>query len=273
MIRFYIFIILFGFNTAFAQQITGIVMNAVNQQPIEFVNIGIIGKNLGTVSNTKGKFNLQVDPAFCDDSIRFSSIGYDPQSIKIADLWKKNYNTIFLNKRDYDLSEVKIGPRIFEKRILGVTSKQKKIVAGFKNNLLGYECGILMKAQNTTVLKQLHINIADCSYDTIFYRLNIYKSMGEMKFENILQEPLYIRNCHEIIKDEIQVDLESKNIILDGDFLITLELVKDLGSGHLYFCTDLNQLTYFRKTSQANWEVAPIGVSISMVANVETLSK
>jgi hypothetical protein len=63
--------------------------------------------------------------------------------------------------------------------------------------------------------------------------------------------------------------LRSKDILTNGDFLITLEHIKDLGEGHLLFCAGLGTKTYFKKTSQGKWEAVPVGVSISVVADVE----
>jgi len=92
---------------------------------------------------------------------------------------------------------------------------------------------------------------------------------GEMDFENILRAPIYIKMPKETVKDEIQIDLQSKNISVEGNFLVTLEHVKDLGKGNLHFCAGLSNKTYFRKTSQGKWETVPIGISISVLVDVE----
>jgi hypothetical protein len=162
-----------------------------------------------------------------------------------------------------------VRPRVFKERTLGVTTKFKKISAGFKDNMLGYECGILMKVKKSAFLKKVNINISNCSYDTIFYRVNIYKVHGKMDFENILREPVYLKMPKKSVGEGIVIDLAAKNIVVDGDFLVTLEHVKDLGPGNLYFCAGLSSKTYFRKTSQGKWETVPVGVSISVVADVE----
>jgi hypothetical protein len=267
--RLLIFIFLISCNTIFGQNIKGILKNADSKQPIEFANIGIIGKNIGTVTDLNGKFKLLVDSKYDNDTILFSIIGYKPLLIKISDLRINVDNEVFLEERAYEITEVLIKPKIFKQRTLGVTTKFKKIAAGFKDNILGYECGILMKVKKTAFLKKVNINISYCSYDTIFYRLNIYKVNGKMDFENILREPIYFTMPKESVKDEIQIDLQSKNIVVDGDFLITLEHVRDLGNGYLHFCAGLTDKTYYRKTSQGKWETAPVGISISVIADVE----
>lgn len=269
MNRLLIFIFLISCNTIFGQNITGVLINAGSKQPIEFANVGIIGKNVGTVTDLNGRFKLLVDSKYDNDTILFSIIGYKPLLLKISDLRKDAANEIFLEERAYEIPEVVVKPRIFKQQTLGVTTKSKKITAGFKDNSLGYECGILMKVKKTAFIKKVNINISYCSFDTIFYRLNIYKVHGKMNFENILKEPIYLKMPKKSVKDEIQIDLQSKNIVVDGDFLITLEHVKDLGNGYLYICAGLTDKTYYRKTSQGKWGTAPVGISISVSADVE----
>lgn len=261
-------IIIFGCRTTFGQYVSGTVFDSANKRPIEFVNIGIVGKNIGTVSGSKGRFRFAVDSEKDCDTILFSMIGYDQQLLKVSDLKTQRNNRIFLKKKDYEISEVTVGPRTFERKILGITSKNRQTVAGFKNNLLGYECGILFKAKKFAILKRVNIDISNCSFDSIFYRLNVYHELGEMDFENVLKEPIYIKMPKELVQDEISIDLESKHIIVNGNFLITLEHIKELGGGQLYFCTGTGS-TYFRKTSQGHWETEPIGISISAIVDLE----
>ncbi len=256
-------------NSTFSQNISGFVFNKSSKLPAKYVNIGVAGKNIGTVSDFGGKYTLIIDSQYDEDTLLFSGIGYWPFSIKIADIRKSNNQNVFLKAKAYELGEVIIRPKIFMQKTLGVTSHYKKISAGFKQNLLGYELGILMKVKKSAFIKSVNINIASCTYDSIFYRLNIYKVLGKKRFENILTDPIYIQKAKAELKEIIHVDLRSRNIVVDGDFLVTLEHVKDLGPGHIYFCASIGDKTYIRKTSQGEWETEPVGISISVDAEVE----
>ncbi len=269
MSRALILLFLICFSKLSGQNTSGIVLNASNGKPVEFVNIGIVGKNVGTVSGQNGKFSFETGEENDNDTLLFSGIGYISSLVRVEDLKKNPGKEVFLKERTYQLKEVVIRPRIFRQKTLGVTTKVKSIQAGFKDNILGYECGILMKAKKSAYIKKVNINISACSYDTIYYRLNIYKVHGKMDFENILREAIYITMPKELVKDEIQIDLQERNIIVDGDFLVTLEHVKDLGDGYLNFCAGLTDKTYYRKTSQGKWESVPVAISISVVADVE----
>jgi hypothetical protein len=266
------FVFLLVFNTLWGQnKISGIVLGEASKLPIEYVNIGIAGKNIGTVTDENGKFHLSIDYQFEEDSLLFSCIGYESYSLKISDI--KEGHIVNLKEKQYDLNEVTVRPRVFKERILGVTTKSKMMTAGFSENHLGYECGILMKAKKQSRIKRVDVNIARCDYDTIFYRLNIYEVRGKNEFENILREPIYVNVLKkDIKKNTLQIDLASRNIVVDGNFLVTLEHIKDVGEGNslsVLFPVSLKQKTYYRKTSQGDWGSVPIGISLSVVADVE----
>ena len=58
---------------------------------------------------------------------------------------------------------------------------------------------------------------------------------------------------------------------MKGSFVVTLELVRDLGEGGLYFCTGFfkNPL-FYQETSQGGWEKSRmIGVGMSALVRVE----
>ncbi|MBN1184453.1 MAG: carboxypeptidase-like regulatory domain-containing protein [Bacteroidales bacterium] len=249
------------------QKYTGIVSNDKNL-PIEYVNIGIINKNVGTVSDQNGNFTIVLDTQYENDTIVFSCIGYQPFLIKFSDFKNQYKKDVVLKEKVFELSEVTVKPKVYKYKRLGVTSQSKSIQAGFKENQLGYECGIIIKLNKKASLEKLIINVASCSYDSIFYRVNIYSIKGKMNFENILKQPIYISLAKEDIKDKIELDLRKYDITVRNDVLITLEHVKDLGPGHLFFCAGMSK-TYYRKTSQGKWETAPIGISLSVDTKVE----
>ena len=266
-------VILFVFvlccTSLMGQTIQGVVLHSTTRKPVEYANVGISGKNVGTVTDALGRFSLYIAPEFDNEVLLISLLGYAPLQVKVAELRKKAETTLFLEEKVISLKEVVIKPRKVKEKVLGVTTKSKAIMAGFKDNLLGYEAGILMKVKKSAVIKKVKIHIAQCSYETVFFRLNVYEVDGKKSFTNILREPIYIDIKGSTIKDEIQLDLSDKNIVVEGDFLVTLEHVKDLGPGLLHFCSSLSTKTYYRKTSQGQWLTVPIGVGISVVADVE----
>jgi CarboxypepD_reg-like domain len=233
------------------------------------VNIGIVGKNIGTISDENGKYNLFIDNKFKKDSLKFSCIGFEPFSIKVSDFKKIANKNIYLKEKPFELKEVFISPKKFKDKILGYTSHSKAIKGGFKENKPGYEYGVFLKIKKSAVFNKLNINVADCSYDTLFYRVNFYKVAGRMEFENILSKPIYFKIPKDKIKDKITVDLSNENIRVNGNCLVTIEHIKDLGNGYLWFSGSFPGKTYYRKTSQGIWETAPLGISLCVEAKIE----
>lgn len=264
------FFLFFSAYVASGQKYSGLITEKATGQPISYVNLGVMGKNLGTVSDQDGKYTLKIDTALDKDTLRVSCIGFYPFTMNVSDFRKLRSYDIRLEERIFEVPEIIITPKKYQNKILGVSTKFKAIQAGFKKeNQLGYECGILMKIKKSALLEKLIINFAYCTYDTIFYRINIYRVNGKMDFENIMQNPIYLKLPRESVSEQIEVDLTEFNITVYGDILVTLEHIKDLGEGHLLFCAGFANNTYYRRTSQASWEKVPIGISISMAAMVE----
>lgn len=97
----------------------------------------------------------------------------------------------------------------------------------------------------------------------------MYEVDDDNNFTNILNTPIYFSFSKNNIGDKIEIDLAQYQIVVNGNFLVSVEHVKDLGSGHLFFCAAPGKRTYYRKTSHGEWESVPIGVSMSVLARVE----
>src|SRR6187455_2270243 len=76
---------LVGFDL-FSQSIySGIVKDSVSSKPLSYVNIGIVNKDVGTVSDKDGKFSITIDEKFNNDSLRISIVGYETRIFKISE--------------------------------------------------------------------------------------------------------------------------------------------------------------------------------------------
>jgi len=255
---------------AFAQTYSGQIFNE-KKEPLGYVNIGIVGKDIGTVSDANGYYSINIDPQFDNDSIRFSFTGYSPVSIKVAD-FKKQSHLINLKPQVFNLNEVVIKPIRIKRKILGNKFKVY-FQAGFRDNNNGYEMGVLLKIKKRAILHKVSIKVANCSYDSVCVRLNIYKKTGKKDFVNVLQEPIYFSWKAPKGSFTLNANLsESKwgNIVVEGNTLVTMEFIKDLGKGHLYLASGMIGATsYCRKTSQGKWKSLPVKLGISVDTEVE----
>ena len=264
------FFILISMNS-FAQNFTGRIICVTNHSAIEYVNIGILNKNTGTTSNSDGYFTLDISKINNEDTVLISCIGYETLKLKVSDFVKNENHEILMKQHIYSLKETTVKPRRVKEKKLGVTSFSRKMQAGFSDNLLGYEMGILMHNKKSAKINKINLDIGSCTYDTIFYRINVYeqRNNGKPDFENVLTSPIYITIPKDKIKNTIVVNISKRDIYVNGNFMVTIEHVRNLKNGRLYFSCGLGTSTWHRKTSQGNWGKTPIGIAVNVDAEVE----
>ena len=250
------------------QIISGIVSDMNNGFPVEYVNIGIVGKNVGVISDKNGKYSLQIEPKYYNDTLRFSCIGYYPYEVIVADFIHSNNQNVRLENKIYDLSEIVIRPRPkkVRQRTLGVSRANLHYISLGIN--LQYEIGILMRNEKSAFLKEvnmrIHANSSKYDHDTVYFRINIYEVRQDMQFENILTFPIVAKHAFQNL---ITVDLRPYNIRVYGDFLVAFENL--MYSGYFCFPSSSSHDTYVRKASQGAWETMSEGASIFVIADVE----
>ena len=210
--------------------VKGIIKSENTQEILPYVNVGIINKGIGTVTNDKGNFYLLVQKRQYNDSIKLSMIGYQSKTFLVKDFVitiKKN-NTIYLTEKTEALNEVIVTTRKLKQRILGNKSSNSKYE--MTSSLLGIEIGILIKIKRSpTYLKSFNTEIHTKKYSSFKFRLNIYDIKDGLPNNNLLKESIYI-DKNDIKEDgHINIDLKPYSIIVEDDFFITLELVKDSG--------------------------------------------
>ncbi|MDO6471923.1 carboxypeptidase-like regulatory domain-containing protein [Maribacter sp. 1_MG-2023] len=64
----------------------GLVVDKTTKQPLPFVNIGVVGKGMGTVSDENGLFYLYLDEMKIQntDIVQFSSLGYQTIEMSVS---------------------------------------------------------------------------------------------------------------------------------------------------------------------------------------------
>src|SRR5688572_9374538 len=77
-----------------------IVTDKSTNEAIGYVNIGIVNKNIGTVSDSEGKFKISLSEQNDNDSLRLSIVGYKSRQFKVSD-----FKTMICNDREIKLEE------------------------------------------------------------------------------------------------------------------------------------------------------------------------
>lgn len=252
--------------------VTGKVLDGESQVGFPYVNIGIEGKGVGTISNSEGNFTLKLDENISSsDEVVFSHIGYESQRLKVTTLLKKNIITLKteVNTLDEVLISAKKG-EIKEKRMGRKSSGLLKVLFyGFYSNYehdvvndaLGKETGMSFKIKEDCKINKLNFYILTNQYKSLKFRVNFYEIE-----DGLPGNFLFNKNILFEIKDGFtgwfQVDLEEYDLYLDKemeDIAVTIQWVesKKMDAHSKYFSLPLaksiNRTQYIRNKAMDSW--------------------
>ncbi len=274
MNKAFLLLSLLGSVLARGQTYNGFVLDEETHLPIPFVNIGIVNRNVGTVSSENGAFEIRLDAKYDTDSLRFSSIGYASHTFLTRDFkhrFSSGDGTISLIPKPITLQDVVITAESKKAFALGHPPRSRFTKVGLYYNRLGHEIGTLFESKNSfpSYLDSVQLNFVNCNYDSIFLRLNVYSVDGD-RVENILPQSVFINLTKKEALANPVINLTPYDLLVGKKYLVSIEIVKDLGELGLKFYATLkvDKLhTLYRGTSQDKWQTVyhkskPVGISI-----------
>jgi len=198
-------------------------LNKSNKQPIQYANIAVLNKRIGTSSNESGEFLISAKKEINrHDSISITAIGFNDTTIAITELTKK----IYLEQRKYAISEVTVHPK--EKNLLIVNPIDLKkcnskwccygnsfIIARrfpMKSEYEDYEHIRSIKIYTEKHVKKFEFNLHFYEYDSI----------RNIPIKDLLIENLIIQTPSKIGfgKNLIEVDISEYNLIFPKNGLV-----------------------------------------------------
>ena len=237
----------------------GKLIDASDKSPIAYANIGIIGGNIGINSDENGNFSIEITEKNKNKKLSVFLIGYEQAVLHITDFIKRSETSqlpIEMHKKAVVLGEVIIKPTKLTFDRLGSyvnctveTEKGEGLPFPYyleekkkKNGKIKQEAdtltevGTLMKVKRRkTFIDSIEINVGKCTYEEIIYRINIYELINKEP-TIILKEPIYIRKKKSEIGNSLKLDLTDKNLVVNNNFIVSIEKVKDMGEGALTIC-------------------------------------
>jgi len=249
-----------GYNNPARTIIQGEITDAKTRLPLVHVNIGILEKDAGTVSNERGKYELHIKPGMENDTVRVSMIGYKAEQFVVKDLLSHRLNNIELEYEIGKLKEVVITAQGLKTKNLGNNTTSRFISTGFGYDQLGAEIGIKINVrEQPTFVDTFNFNI---SYNRLsaraLFRLNIYEIESGKPSKNIMTENVIIP-IEAKQTGLISVDLKEYNIELRDDVIATLEWVKNEGENYkgeaIFFSLGVfNSGTLIKRASQGKFK-------------------
>ncbi len=266
------YLLLLCFNIQFGicqVDLVGQVIDADTEEPLPYVNIGLLNQNIGTVTDEAGYFELEVPGnGYADATLRFSMIGFEPQDFTLQEYRDQKILTIPLKEKATALEEVVLTTKKnkYQTKILGNKTTSQLIYAAFTTNKLGNEMGFLVRGRkNPMILKKFNVSLVENDYGPIRFRLNFYDLKEGLPNETLLNENIIVET--DIQSGIVSKDLTPYEIVIDQDFFVAIEWIEDLGPGKLFFSGGFfGSPLIAREVSQGTW--SKVG-SASVGMNVE----
>lgn len=269
MNKLFSFIVLLCCCVSFAQiDYNGQILDAETQEPLPYVNIGIVGKGVGTVTDEEGLFYLALDTSKFEgtDMIQISSLGYETVAISIDQITSrtKEFPRILMRPSDIQLDEVILSNDALVpiQEFLGYRNYGEQNFGYWNKNIaLGGELSTKVKAlKGRRQLNSLEFEVWENPSDSVLIRVNIYDTNGfqgrpgtnlNTSQKNILHTLPAGRNI-------IRVDLNPYELYVEDDFFVSLELLKVYGDeklGLVLAASGSEGASYRKYASQSEWEL------------------
>ena len=254
-LRISFIILLFCSNFYGQKTFKGVIKDKNSKEDLAYVNIGVVNQNTGTVSDSNGKFEFICKESLSQEIIKISMIGYITMTMKVVELEQliSRNEVIYLEKSIAELKEIVIKNKKLKTATLGNILGKKTVAAGFVNNVLGNEIGIIVKIKKKpTFIESFNAMVAYNKYKEFKFRINFYGVKKGLPDKNLLQENIIVTS--KIKNGLLSIDLSDYNIVVYEDFFVSIELIEGLGEGGLRFMADYEGSPIItRAVSQGKW--------------------
>jgi len=264
------FLFNFGFVTSQGIVIKGNISDSLNT-PIEYSSIGVLNRDVGTVSDKAGDFILKIKESMIKDTLRISCVGYKPIELLIKEILK-NQHSLSINLENFieELDEVILTSKktkTYESGKLRIKTKVKVIFSKteLENKKLGTEIGRKFKLGNKKVssLSEFKFFIKENNYEYSIFRINIYSIKRNMPNRRINKESILVK-VGKNYSDWVVTDLSPYDINVRENIIITVEwiecsekgnklslpiIIPSLGSNHYYKFGSQNSWAKFENIS------------------------
>lgn len=235
------------------------IIDASTKSCISFASIGIKGKNIGTVADEKGCFELNISRCDEDDSLKISAIGYKTKGFTVSEIRRLGSKIITMEPIAVKLNEVLITSKKVKRKVLGTAKYSTRNCSAFMGtdgNWKGEEAAI--RANNEkgkyVFIEDFNFYIIQNKYeDSLVFRLMLY-SVNEKNLpgQTFLKKPIIFKTA--VKQGIVHVDLKNYNITYNDDFFISLECLMDKMDQTKFCFAGSAKVPSFVKTSTfMNW--------------------
>ncbi len=226
---------------------------------IPFASIGIKGKNIGTVANERGNFELNILKCDEDDSLKISAIGYITKGMTVSQARNLGTKTITLQPITMELDEVLVKSGKIKRKVLGTekySTRNCSAFMGTNGNWKGEEAAVRANNEKgrSVFIEDFNFYIIQNKYeDSLVFRLMLYSvNAKNLPGETFLHRPIIFKTA--VKQGVVHLDLKNYNITCEGDFFISLECLMDkMDQTKFCFAGSAKIPSYVKTSTFMNW--------------------
>ena len=204
----------FSQDTSLQKKVYGTIINGATTFPLANVNIININKVRGTITNTRGAFELDAE---VNDTLHITMIGFQSLRVRVTNDWIKNGNAkIVLTEKAIALEEVVVrkykltGYLEVDTKLIPENENYRYSISGLPQ---GYETGDHSPKAFSRVMNSI-FNPADMLYNFFGKKPKELRKLKEMKKDNTVKALLETKFDREMIAVLLGIDKKDSAEIL-----------------------------------------------------------
>ena len=251
------------FNVLIGQTIKGVVIEEETGELLEFVQVGVVGENVGCLTNEKGQFILEVNALEEEGSLIVSYLGYQRKIVPVKHFEKDILLKIYLTKEIYALPDATILASKFSKdRKFGYPRTDSKELHTNLEYTSGDRGTLIKVKKKPALIKSLNFHIASSEFDSVQFRIHLYTIKNDMPYEDLFKENVFFKTDQK--EGWVKIPLSDLNLIIEENVIATIEWVKawkqeEITGDGVHLSMGLLGTLYIRDYAHQNWKKFTIG--------------
>ena len=199
---------------------------------VSYVNIGVVGKGKGTISNSKGQYQIDLTGVAPKDSIYFSHLNYYRRAFAVKDLQRDP--KVVLVEHVFELPSFTVSqkkPKLQTIKGMGVNVGEVYYIG--ENVLNKEEIGNIITLKHTYLAKEFELPILENTMPNLVLRLQILKIEDDGTLTPLVEKPIYLSIPQNSQKQKIVQELQV--VLPKGRIWVGLRAVEGSGDGQFGF--------------------------------------
>lgn len=267
-----ILIIGYSLSTFCQTTLHGKLTDSKSKSTLPYVNIGIKGKNIGTISQKDGSFSITIPQDHITDTLTFSLIGYHEFNVAVNKLDSEDDISIQLIEKPVLLNELVVqGQKLVEKKYgIKKTGAVLRFTDGIFEKDDSFEIGqVINLGAKQVKISSLNLHINSSRKDSASFRIKFYRYDEDQNAPTTLVYDGSIIQRHPIKVGWLTFDLSDYNVRLKGKVFAAIEFIpENRDVSKIFYEVKLGggSKSFFRISSLGQWVRPPHHYCLSVTA-------